>query len=100
MISASAARVLVDHYIRDVRDDPRLVLRVDPGHPLPPTLIQAGGAEMLCADAEHAAEMIRAAGSSCRLSVWPGQMHVFQAEFITRVLTEPREEVADVRLAT
>lgn len=116
MISASAARTLVDHYIRDIRDDPRLVLRVDPGHPLPPTLIQAGGAEMLCADAEHAAEMIRSAGSPCRLSVWPGQMHVFQAfprlvpeadralreaaEFITRALTEPREEVADVRLAT
>ncbi|MBE7162160.1 MAG: hypothetical protein INR72_13010, partial [Williamsia herbipolensis] len=66
--------------------------------------------------AEHAAEMIRSAGSTCRLSVWPGQMHVFQAfprlvpeadralreaaEFITRALTEPREEVADVRLAT
>ncbi|WP_299570161.1 alpha/beta hydrolase [uncultured Williamsia sp.] len=115
MISAAAARALVDHYIRDVRDDPRLVLDVDPAHPLPPTLIQAGGAEMLCADAEHAAEMIRRAGGPCRLSVWPGQMHVFQAfprlvpeanralaeaaHFITRVLTEPREDVADVRLA-
>ncbi|MGZ8177348.1 alpha/beta hydrolase [Williamsia sp. SKLECPSW1] len=115
MISAAAARALVDHYIRDVRDDPRLVLRVDPAHPLPPTLIQAGGAEMLCADAEHAAEMIRRAGGPCRLSVWPGQMHVFQAfprlvpeadralaeaaQFITRVLAEPREDVADVRLA-
>ncbi|GAA2062297.1 hypothetical protein GCM10009722_23710 [Williamsia deligens] len=116
MISARAARKLVDHYIRDVRDNPRLVLRVDPHHPLPPTLIQAGGAEMLCADAEHADAMIRRAGGPCTLSVWPGQMHVFQAfprlipeadralteaaDFITRVLRESREDVADVRVAT
>jgi epsilon-lactone hydrolase len=57
----------------------RLALDVAGGPPLPPTLIQAGGAEMLVADARHLGADIRAGGGSCELQVWPDQMHVFQA---------------------
>lgn len=63
---------------------------IDPTHPrlaheladcatLPPTLIQAGGAEMLSADAEHLAAALTAAGGDCELQIWPDQVHVFQA---------------------
>jgi epsilon-lactone hydrolase len=58
---------------------PRLALNVADGPPLPPTLIQAGGAEMLLGDAQRLAEDIRAAGGSCELQIWPDQVHVFQA---------------------
>jgi acetyl esterase/lipase len=44
---------------------------------LPPE--QAGGAEMLLADARRLAADIRAGGGNCRLEVWPDQVHVFQA---------------------
>lgn len=57
----------------------RLTLDVAGGRALPPTLIQAGGAEMLSADATTLAEDIRAAGGRCDLQLWPGQVHVFQA---------------------
>jgi epsilon-lactone hydrolase len=64
---------------------------VDPAHPrlrhdipacarsFPHTLIQAGGAEMLAADAHHLAEAILARGGTCELQIWPDQVHVFQA---------------------
>jgi monoterpene epsilon-lactone hydrolase len=51
-----------------------------PGAPaFPDTLIQAGGAEMLAADAHLLATAIRAGGGACELQVWPDQVHVFQA---------------------
>ena len=58
---------------------PRLRLDVASGPPLPTTLIQAGGAEMLQEDARHLAADIAAGGGQCELQVWPHQMHVFQA---------------------
>jgi epsilon-lactone hydrolase len=58
---------------------PRLKLDVAGGPALPPTLIQAGGAEMLQDDARQLAAEIRAAGGRCELQVWPHQGHVFQA---------------------
>ncbi|MGK2881564.1 MAG: alpha/beta hydrolase fold domain-containing protein, partial [Mycobacterium sp.] len=58
---------------------PRLVHDLASCAPLPPTLIQAGGAEMLAADAHHLATAIRTAGGECTLQVWPDQVHVFQA---------------------
>ena len=58
---------------------PRLALDVAAAQPLPPTLIQAGGAEMLAGDARRLAADIRAAGGSCELQIWPDQPHVFQA---------------------
>lgn len=57
----------------------RLTLDVAGGPALPPTLIQAGGAEMLLADARHLAADIRTGGGRCDLQVWPDQVHVFQA---------------------
>lgn len=45
---------------------------------LPPVLIQAGGIEVLCADAELMAERLGAADVPCTLQLWEGQMHVFQ----------------------
>ncbi|MEZ0363826.1 alpha/beta hydrolase [Mycobacterium sp. pUA109] len=74
-----AAR-LVRLYTRDIAPDhPRLRLDVAGGPTLPPSLIQAGGAEMLRGDAEQLAKDIRAAGGECELQVWPDQVHVFQA---------------------
>jgi acetyl esterase/lipase len=58
---------------------PRLTLDVRRGRPLPPTLIQAGGAEMLVADSRRLAADILAARGHCELQVWPDQVHVFQA---------------------
>ena len=58
---------------------PRLALDVARGRRLPPTLIQAGGAEMLVADAGRLAADISTAGGDCELQVWPDQVHVFQA---------------------
>lgn len=80
MISAAGARRLVQHYIADT--DPlheRLTHVVDRHETLPPTLIQAGGGEMLAADAHHLHDLLAASGTEVRLEVWPGQMHVFQA---------------------
>ncbi|MEU0504098.1 alpha/beta hydrolase [Nocardia sp. NPDC005998] len=80
VISARAASRLPHAYTRGLpADAPRLRLRVPPGMALPPMLIQAGGAEMLSADARHLHEMVRAVGGACELEIWPGQVHVFQA---------------------
>jgi acetyl esterase/lipase len=80
MISAAAVRRLFEHYLAgtDPRH-PRLLHVLEPGEVLPPTLIQAGGAEFLAADAHHIADMLAATGTDVSLEVWPGQMHVFQA---------------------
>jgi epsilon-lactone hydrolase len=57
----------------------RLTLDVAGGPALPPTLIQAGGAEMLQEDARALAADIQTAGGRCELQIWPHQVHVFQA---------------------
>ncbi|MBT2269843.1 alpha/beta hydrolase [Rhodococcus erythropolis] len=80
MISAAAARKLIALYTAGQPDDaPRLQLAHRAGTVLPPFFVQAGGAEMLSADARHLHQMVRDGGGSCELEVWPGQMHVFQA---------------------
>jgi epsilon-lactone hydrolase len=58
---------------------PRLTLDVAGGRVLPPTLVHAGGAEFLAADAAALDDAIRAAGGTCELQVWPDQVHVFHA---------------------
>jgi acetyl esterase/lipase len=58
---------------------PRLTLDVARGRRLPRTLIHAGGAEFLVADARALAADIRAAGGHCELQVWADQVHVFHA---------------------
>lgn len=80
MISAQAARRMVEMYsCNEPEDHPRLGLSLRTGVSLPPILVQAGGAEMLKADAEYLYAMVTAAGGRCELEVWPDQMHVFQA---------------------
>jgi acetyl esterase/lipase len=79
-MSAAAARRMVRLYTQGQDpDNPRLRLDFGLARRLPPTLIQAGGFEMLCADARHLHEEIRRAGGTSTLEVWPGMVHVFQA---------------------
>jgi acetyl esterase/lipase len=74
-----AAR-LVELYCAGVEPtNPRLKLDVAGGRPLPPTLIHAGSAEFLAADAATLTDDIRSAGGTCELQIWPDQVHVFHA---------------------
>jgi acetyl esterase/lipase len=77
--SGDAVRLLELYCAEIDSSHPRLKLDVATGRTLPPTLIQAGGAEMLAADAIALADHIRAAGGECELQIWPDQVHVFQA---------------------
>jgi monoterpene epsilon-lactone hydrolase len=93
MISAARAARLLDLYRGDQEPDaPRLSLCFDGVTTFPATLVQAGGREMLAADAEELARLLADCGGPCDLEVWPGQMHVFQA--LSRVVPE-----ADAALA-
>lgn len=79
-VRADDAARLVGLYSRGTDPaDPRLTLDVRCGRILPPTLIQAGGAEMLQADARRLARDISTAGGTVDLQIWPDQVHVFQA---------------------
>ncbi|RNL77779.1 alpha/beta hydrolase [Nocardioides marmorisolisilvae] len=81
LISADGVRRLFAHYLRDTDPKhPRLTHVLVEGEVLPPTLIQAGGAEFLAADAHHIHDMLAAVGTDVTLEVWPGQLHVFQAQ--------------------
>jgi epsilon-lactone hydrolase len=77
--SADAARLVKLYCAGTDVSHPRLTLDVAGGRPMPPTLIQAGGGEMLVGDARKLAADITAAGGECELQVWPDQVHVFQA---------------------
>jgi acetyl esterase/lipase len=80
LISAAGARRLVARYTDGVEPaHQRLALPLAEARTFPPTLIQAGGAEMFAADAEYLHRELTAAGAGSRLQVWPGQGHVFQA---------------------
>lgn len=96
MISAARARRLVELYTRGADlSDPRLTLRYGSADSCPPVLVQAGGAEMLQADARHFAERFRGRGGTVTLEVWPGQMHVFQA--LPRLGPEPDAALRRIR---
>ncbi|ORB04979.1 acetyl hydrolase [Mycobacterium mantenii] len=72
----------------------RLTLDVAGGPALSPTLIQAGGAEMLQEDARKLAADIQTAGGRCDLQIWPHQVHVFQA--LPRMTPEAAKAMAYV----
>lgn len=94
IISAAAAKKLVGLYTAHQPTDlPRLALRLEQSETLPPFLIQAGGVEMLRADAEEMARMVQDAGGTAQLQVWPGQIHVFQA--LSRLIPEARAALRD-----
>jgi len=114
MISAERARRLLDLYFDgETRSADRMVLSFEGVTRFPPTLVQAGGREMLVADAEELSRSLSGRGARCELEIWPGQMHVFQAlhrivpeadramaraaEFVTSEL-EASSRRADVRL--
>lgn len=77
--AAAAAKIVALYHAGVDPTHSRLTLNVAGGPPLPPTLIQAGGAEMLQDDARQLAADIQTAGGRCELQIWPHQMHVFQA---------------------
>ncbi|MCW2787009.1 MAG: alpha/beta hydrolase [Marmoricola sp.] len=80
MITAAGVRRMFAHYLAGTDPQhPRLTHVLADGEVLPPTLIQAGGAEFLASDARHIHDMLAATGTEVTLEVWPGQMHVFQA---------------------
>jgi len=87
MISAERAQRLLDLYFADEdRTGPRMTLSFDGLESFPATLVQAGGREMMRADAEELARSLAACGGSCDLEIWPGQMRVFQA--LSRIVPE------------
>lgn len=77
--AATMARLVALYHVGVDPTHHRLKLDVAGGPALPQTLIQAGGAEILEADARQLAAEIQTAGGSCELQVWPDQMHVFQS---------------------
>jgi acetyl esterase/lipase len=92
--AADAARLVGLYYAGIDPSHRRLTLDVAAGPALPPTLIQAGGAEMLQDDARQLAADIRTAGGRCELQVWPHQVHVFQA--LPRMTPEAAKAMAYV----
>ncbi|OBI39618.1 acetyl hydrolase [Mycobacterium sp. E2238] len=92
--AADAARLVSMYHAGVDLTHQRLTLNVAGGPPLPPTLIQAGGAEMLQDDARQLAADIQAAGGRCELQIWPHQVHVFQA--LPRMTPEAAKAVAYV----
>lgn len=88
-VSAARAKRITDLYFSGAdQSDARIGLLSCDAAALPPSLVQAGGLEMLSADAEAFADYVRGAGGDCELQVWPGQLHVFQA--LHRIVPEGR----------
>lgn len=92
--AASAVRLVGLYHSGIDLSHQRLTLDVAGGPPFPPTLIQAGGAEMLQEDARQLAADIRTAGGRCELQIWPHQVHVFQA--LPRMTPEAAKAMAYV----
>ena len=92
--AADAARLVGMYHAGVDAAHQRLTLNVAGGPPFPPTLIQAGGAEMLQDDARQLAADIQTAGGRCELQIWPHQVHVFQA--LPRMTPEAAKAVAYV----
>ena len=93
MISAARAMRLLDLYFAEAdRGTGRLTFSFDGVGSFPSTLVQAGGREMMSADARELARSLVAGGGRCELEIWPGQMHVFQA--LSRVVPEADAAIA------
>lgn len=87
--SAAGGRRILEMYTRGANPaDPHLAVLGADFTDFPPTLIQAGGREMLLDDARSLADRLTAAGRECALEIWRGQIHVFPALY--RVLPEAR----------
>ncbi|WP_245927754.1 alpha/beta hydrolase [Nocardioides silvaticus] len=80
MISAVRVQRLLDLYFGETdRTTERMTFSFEGVGGFPATFLQAGGREMMAADAEELARALAACGGRCDLEIWPGQMHVFQA---------------------
>jgi len=77
----------------DPRDPYASPLYGDP-RGLPPTLIQAGGDEVLLDDGVRMAEKMQAAGCDVELQVWPRMPHVFQ--LLATVMPEAQAAVVEI----
>ena len=92
-ISPAAARRVGRLVVSDFEDPRVALMKCAWTEAIPPFLIQVGGAEVLRPEAEGFAELLTAAGVSCELQIWPGQMHVFQ--LLNRILPESRAAMRD-----
>jgi acetyl esterase/lipase len=95
MLVAREVPRMAKMYLRDAdpRDPYASPLYGDP-RGLPPTLIQAGGDEVLLDDATRMAEKMQAAGCDVELQVTPGMPHVFQ--LLVPVMPEANAAVASI----
>jgi acetyl esterase/lipase len=95
MLVAREVPRMAKMYLRDAdpRDPYASPLYGDPCG-LPPTLIQAGGDEVLLDDATRMAEKMQAAGCDVELQVTPGMPHVFQ--LLVPVMPEANAAVASI----
>lgn len=79
-LTGEALRKTAAHYLGGT--DPRTPL-ASPVHAdlrgLPPLLVQVGSAEILLDDAVQVAQVAGHAGTSVRLDIWPGMVHVWHA---------------------
>jgi acetyl esterase/lipase len=95
MLVASEIPRLAAMYLggADPRDPYASPLYADP-RGLPPTLVQAGGDEVLLDDAVRMADKMKAAGCDVELQIWPRMPHVFQ--LLVTVMPEAQAAVADI----
>lgn len=102
MFTAKVARRMLKLYTDGgERTDARLAVLDGDASRMPPVLIHAGSREMLRADAEALDAWLDAAGVDSRLTVWEGQVHVFQMfyAFLPEARAALQEAGAFVRAA-
>jgi acetyl esterase/lipase len=94
MFTAKIAKKMLRLYTDggDATDARLAVLSGDPAL-MPPVLVHAGSREMLSADAQALADWLTRAGVDCRLTLWDGQVHVFQMFYA--FLPEARAALAE-----
>jgi acetyl esterase/lipase len=94
MVVPAYARRVIRHYFRTAApDDPRFDVSLEAGSDLPPTLVIAGGVEMMRGDALLWERVQSAAGGQCEVQIWPGQGHVFA---LAGLVPEARQAMAEV----
>lgn len=88
------ARRVTGLYTNGDEADPLLKVIAGVGPDLPPILLQAGGSEVLSADAEHYVAAQLATGGWAEVRTWPGMFHVFQMGY--PLLPEARAALGEV----
>jgi acetyl esterase/lipase len=97
LLPAEALPIWRDNYMGETGTDaPYASTVLHSLHKLPPTLIQAGGDELLLSDAILYTEKAKAQGSTVALEIYPKMFHAFNAFW--RMLPQAKE--ANYRLGT